>query len=386
MSDRSAIARQAAAGIRQFAPHAPHVSVMLGFDGFVDSIIHVVDKRHSEDRFDRIPTIENFGQKILAAAGQSSNYELVTTQQKLGGNGPIMANAIASASVRVTYIGAVGYPALHPVFHELGDRAEVMGIADAGTTDALEFSDGKIMLGKYNHLLAVNDQNVRDMVGDDCFKQIIARSQLIAMVNWVMMAGTENIWRYLANEVLPNIPPQIAGRRRIIFLDLCDPQKRTTDDIRHALHTAASLQQHADVILGLNLSESSQIAAVLNISVPADAEAAIESTALAIREKLNLYCVVIHPRRGAAAARLTPAAVQSASFAGPFVAEPKLSTGAGDNFNAGFCLGELANLPLDQCLCTGTATSGFYVRNAYSPSLQDLADFCDKLPAPQACA
>ena len=57
---------------------------------------------------------------------------------KLGGNGPIMANALASAGLSVNYIGAVGFPTLHPVFEEMARRAKVIRIADPGHTDALE--------------------------------------------------------------------------------------------------------------------------------------------------------------------------------------------------------------------------------------------------------
>src|SRR5438445_602745 len=87
------------------APTIDAIKTLVGLDGFVDNIISVVDKRHDLERFDRIRTIDVLGQKILNAAGQSSNYELVVTQQKLGGNGPIMANALASIGMDVTYVG-----------------------------------------------------------------------------------------------------------------------------------------------------------------------------------------------------------------------------------------------------------------------------------------
>ncbi|MFA9480317.1 hypothetical protein ACERK3_18760 [Phycisphaerales bacterium AB-hyl4] len=75
--------------------------------------------------------------------------------------------------------------------------------------------------------------------------------------------------------------------------------------------------------------------------------------------------------------------MSAATFYGPFVANPRLSTGAGDNVNAGICLGLLADLSVEQALCTGTATSGYYVRNGASPSLDQLAAFCDELPGPE---
>jgi len=43
----------------------------------------------------------------------------------------------------------------------------------------------------------------------------------------------------------------------------------------------------------------------------------------------------------------------------------------------------MAGLSLDQALLTGTASSGYYVRNAASPTLEALADFLDVLPQPE---
>ena len=125
------------------------VRATVGLDGFVDEIIAVVDKRHDCERFDAVRTIAAIGEKIRTAAGKSSNYELVVKQMKLGGNGPIMANALAALGLGVTYIGSVGYPDVHPVFRDFATRAASSSIGEPGHTDALEFDDGKLMLGKY---------------------------------------------------------------------------------------------------------------------------------------------------------------------------------------------------------------------------------------------
>jgi sugar/nucleoside kinase (ribokinase family) len=126
------------------------------------------------------------------------------------------------------------------------------------------------------------------------------------------------------------------------------------------------------------------VSEVLGIDPSTNPEAAIESLARSIREKLKLHGVVIHPRSCAAAAIAEGSTVSSAKFAGPFVAEPKLSTGAGDEFNAGFSLARLAGLSVEQALACGTGASGYYVRNAGSPTLEQLADFLDELPPPQS--
>ena len=351
------------------------INAFIGLDGFVDEIIAVVDKRHSFNEYDAIKTIGEFGQKVLNAAGQSSNYELVPRQMKLGGNGPIMANALASFGVAVTYIGGLGYPALHPVFQEMAGRAKVISIADAGHTDALEFEDGKIMLGKITALDEVNWKNLMDRAGKDELAGMVDAADLFGFVNWTMLPHMSDIWEKLRTEIVPGV----SKKPRKFFVDLADPEKRTAKDIAEALGIIAKFQGAFDVILGLNLKEAGAILEVLGLPAASDAEAMIESTAKAIQQKLNIYCCVVHPRSGAAAATATA----SAKFAGPFVKHPRISTGAGDHFNAGFALGQVLGFTLEESLCSGVGTSGYYVRSGISPTAVQLAEFVEKLPPPQ---
>jgi sugar/nucleoside kinase (ribokinase family) len=351
------------------------IKATIGLDGFVDEIIAVVDKRIDVAHYEPVKTIAAMAGKIQSAAGQSSNYELVVKQRKLGGNGPIMANALASAGINVTYIGNLGYPTIDPVFADFAKRATVISIADPGHTDALEFTDGKLMLGKYQSLDDVTWDNIIARVGQQRFTQLLEDSTLIGMVNWTMLPFMSAIWAKLQPEIA-----KLSRRPRTLFVDLADPEKRTHEDISEALKLLTKFQSGIDVILGLNLKESGEIADALGLPQPANAEAAIEFTAKMIREKLNLACVVVHPRRGAAAATKD----HSASFAGPFVEQPKISTGAGDHFNAGFCLGRVLGFSLEESLCVGCGTSGYYVRAAESPTAAQLAEFIAHLPAPQS--
>ncbi len=378
--DRARIATQAAVGLRHFAARIAHEPVLIGFDGFVDAIISVVDKRQDADHFEGVRTIEQFGRKILAASGMSSNYEMVVKLEKLGGNGPIMANAMLTAGFPVTYIGALGMPSVHGVFADFAQRARVISVAEPGRTDALEFSDGKLMLGKLETLKDLNWGRLIEAVGEEALTRILLQSRLIGMVNWTMLPRVNQIWEGIA-KTLDSRPA--GSERPRIFIDLADPEKRTQQDVETALGLVRQFERVASVTLGLNLKEAVQVAEVLGIYPTPNPEPIIEQIAREIRERLSISTVVIHPRKGAAAAMKTAVGVQSATFAGPFIAEPRLSTGAGDNFNAGFCLGQLAGLSVEECLCVGTATSGYYVRNAGSPTLDQLAEFCDHLPQPQ---
>ncbi len=391
--DRATIAASAAIFLRGFAARADGTRVLLGFDGFVDSIIDVVERRHDGDRYERVPTIARFAAKLAAAAGQSGNYELVTRLQKLGGNGPIMANALASAGLGVTYIGALGDPKPHPAFEGFCKVAKVHSVLQPGMTDALEFEDGKLMLGKIEHLEGLNQALLDEKVGREAFRRMLSDSRLLAMVNWTMLGGMRSIWEALLEEVLPSLGEGVGvgaggvgatlkASRPMIFVDLADPEKRSDEDLLDAMGMLSRFTRYTKTVLGLNLKESLQALAVLGLRPPADPAGAPEEIAVMLRGELGLYGVVVHPRHAAAAALAEPGGeeVASATFEGPFTRRPALSTGAGDNFNAGFCLGLLAGMGVEEALCTGTATSGFYVRQARSPSLEELAAFCDHLP------
>ena len=373
---REQIATSTAAKLSAAAAGLRATKALIGLDGFVDEIIAVVDKRHGFDTYDPVTTIAQLGTKILAASGQSSNYELVVRQMKLGGNGPIMANALASFGVDVTYVGSLGFPTLHPVFAEMAARARVITVADAGHTDALEFEDGKLMLGKITQLNDVTWSNLIDRVGRGELARMVDESALFGFVNWTMLPHMSDIWTKLRDEIVPGVTP---GKRRTFFVDLADPEKRTAADIAAALAILTTYQGPFDVVLGLNLKEAMAILEVLGLPVPADAEGSIEASAQLIRKQLDLYACVIHPRGGAAAATATA----SARFAGPFVQKPRISTGAGDHFNAGFALGTVLGFDLAECLCTGVGTSGYYVRTGISPTAVQLGEFVAQLPPPQ---
>ena len=102
-----------------------------------------------------------------------------------------MANALASFGLKVTYLGILGYPNLHPVFADFAKRAEVHSIAEPGYTDALEFEDGKIMLGKHQSLKQMNWENIKARFGQEKFAAKFGSADLVGFVNWTMLTSHE---------------------------------------------------------------------------------------------------------------------------------------------------------------------------------------------------
>lgn len=348
------------------------LNIVIGFDGFVDEIIHVVDKRMDSDHFTRINTITDLAERIGKAAGLSTNMELVPTIKKIGGNGPNMCNAFAMHNSTLTYIGALGYPSVDDVFKEMEDKMKLHSFAVNGHTDALEFDDGKLMLGKMQSLKNVTYENLLKEVDKDLLVSYLNNLDLFANVNWSMLPNLTELWKSLITEIFPLLDQR--EKRPYFFVDLADPEKRENVEIIEALDLLKEFKTNFYVVLGLNKKEAYDIANVLELFDSPSLEnmqVSLEDLNEALSKYLDIDCVVVHP------------VDRSCCFAnnefyeesGPYTKKPKLSTGAGDNFNAGFMLGLLLDLSPDQALLVGMATSGFYVRNARSPKFNELSIF-----------
>jgi len=348
------------------------LNVMIGFDGFVDEIIHVVDKRLDSKDFTRIKTIEALGDRIIRAAGLSTNIELVPTIKKIGGNGPIMCNAFAMHNPNLTYMGALGYPSIDDVFKVMEDKVTLYSFATNGHTDALEFEDGKLMLGKMQSLQDVNYRNLIKALGEDTLVNMLSTTDMMANVNWSMLPLLTDLWKDLIKNILPQLPDRV--QKPYFFVDLADPEKREDDEIIEALKMLKQFKNKFTVVLGLNKKEAYDVANVLDLFDDQSLkhmQISLEDLNVRLQEYLEIDCVVIHPVDRSCC-------VMNGEFymeEGPYIAKPKLSTGAGDNFNAGFMLGLLLGLTPDQALLTGMSTSGFYVRNARSPEFKELHTF-----------
>jgi ketohexokinase len=344
---------------------------LVGLDGFVDTILHVVAKRESATKYTRMSEMLEFAKRIEAAAGHSANMEMVPQMVKLGGNGPIMAHALGSYGLPITYIGNLGHPNIHPVFADFASHAEVHSITEPGYTDAIEFDDGKLMFGKHSSLKEINWQTILKFLPEEKLVRTFSDASLIALVNWTMLPFMTSIFQ----KILTSVAPKLKGEKRWMFFDLADPAKRTSEDIAKVLAVIGKFQKYFRVVLGLNLAESRQIGEVLGIKPPDESFGKVTDHSAAIRDMLKVETVVVHPTSFAAAADANGATYVE----GAFTPKPKITTGAGDHFNAGFCIGRLLGGDLAASLQTGVATSGFYVRNAKSPSVRDLQKFLRSL-------
>ena len=228
---------------------------MVGLDGFVDKIVTPVDKRHGlNENFDPIDTIDALGSRISVAAGK--NIELFPRFDKLGGNGPIMANAHLSLGLNVRYIGALGRPTIDPVFEDFASKTNAISLTNPGITTALEFKDGKLMLGNTSSLEEIDYSRILSVAGEGAFIDMLAKAEIVSMVNWTMIPKMTSILSEIVDRIMPSLPPLDT---RNFFFDLTDPAKRSAEDLREVLQVISRYQAHAEVTLGLNHNEALQV-------------------------------------------------------------------------------------------------------------------------------
>jgi hypothetical protein len=283
-----------------------------------------------------------------------------------------MANAMAAHGLPLTYIGALGAapgdPALHPVFQPMADRSDVISVCEAAKTDALEFHDGKLMLQQMQCLDNLDFAVIENAVGAQKLRALFEAADFVAMNHWSSLPHMTAIWQRLQADICPGL----STRRRVLFADLADTRKRSTEDLKQAFATLAAFNPWYETTLGLNEGESEHVCEIYGCEPTTKApHAKMQARADAIRKATGIACVTVHPVAFAAAADAHGTTVVE----GPYTRTPKISTGAGDHFNAGFALGRLIGAELDEALAYGVCTSGHYVRTAESPTAPTHIDF-----------
>lgn len=348
--------------------------IFVGFDGFTDTIMKVVGLRSSPQEYCPIPTIKQFGERVLAAAGKSANFELVPTEARIGGNAPLLTRALLQAGHKVVLAGTIGTShQIEPLFAELAAACEqVFPLGPSGQTDALEFNDGKLFFGQMNAVATVDYDRLTAQIPEEQLVQLLDDCDLFVSANWTMIPRMTDLWEKISSNLLPQLSAQ---RPRWFFVDLADPAKRSRGELILAVETMAKFHPYFRTVLGLNLSEAQQVYAAVCGNPPEGTDHNdVERLAQSIKERSHLTQVVVHAQKFASVA------AEQGTFTvdGPYVEIPLTTTGGGDHFNAGYCQGLLLDLPPIQCLAAGVACSGFYIQQARTPSIQDLRELLNQ--------
>jgi len=342
--------------------------VFVGFDGFVDKIKKVV-RQSSDSESNYYATLVEFAGRIKDASGKSGQVELMTQKTKFGGNAPILCSGLGKLGIHSYCLGSLGYPKLHPLFYDLNKNCEAISVLDPGESDAIEFEDGKIILSELTVFDDYDWKHIVRTLGLAKIQKAIEHCELLAFVDWVNLPHSSDIWEGMLKDVI-----KPSGRRDFLFLfDLCDPSKKSTQEIDEILDVIGCFSSYGKVTLGLNENETLRIWSALNSCVVKEELPSVKLAGDYLYKMMNIDCLLVHP------VDRTIAFHQREIFemTGRFVNKPKVLTGGGDNLNAGYCLGLLAGFTLPQCILLGMVASGAYIENGVSPDRNALIQYID---------
>jgi len=369
IDERMDLAKQ----LRLRAEELPGMRVVAGFDGFVDQIVQIVSERQDLNRYTPVPTISAYAELMRQAAGRSSLREFVVRNVDPGGCAVNLGDGMISLGVPLEFFGTLGQPP-HPVFAEFASRCRrcTSWAVDPGFTMAMEFQDGKTMLSSVSQLAGFCSDLLGYCLADGVFAGACAEANLVAITNWTLFPHMTACWRILQDKVFTRL-----SNRPWFFLDLVDPRSRSEADIRAMLPVLSRFEAYGRCVLGGNLNEANVLAILLGLKTVEEEGPAVAELCDALRKALGISEVAIHCIAGGAVS--SEDGVEWVR--GPYTASPVKSTGAGDRYNAGYCLGRLLGLPArDRCL-TAAAASGFFVRNARSARIEDLCGLLEQWAA-----
>lgn len=365
--------------IEKRLPFLKEKKAIVGFDGFRDNLVRPV-KQRSEAKVLYYDTITEYAKRIQSAAGLSGMIEIESQEIKLGGNAPIMTNSLGKIGLKeVTCIGAVGYPQPLEVFKRMPENCYLLPVSNPGMTDAYEFTDGKIICVELSSLHSLNYETIINRIGKEALSKKLEEVQLIAFVDWVNLTQGTDIWEKIESCLLPDLQLQ---KDVHFFFDLADPTKKGINEIEHILNVISRYKPYGEITLGLNENETVKVWLALHNRPLTENEAkvfydevhSLEEAGKFIFDKMDIDTLLIHPTN-----RMI-AITQEGTFTqqGRVVKQPLISTGGGDNLNAGYCFGRLLGLSVEESLITGMANSGSYVENGGSSTPEVLLAYLKK--------
>ncbi|MCI9149758.1 MAG: hypothetical protein HFI42_04555 [Lachnospiraceae bacterium] len=343
--------------------------IFAGFDGYIDVLAKPVQRSSQQGDLLFFETISEFGAYLQTKAAKSCSVELHKIAKKAGGNAVIFSQVISGLGVNTSCTGAFGYPQMLKDFTQTNDRLQLISVSEPGYCTALEFSDGKVMLGENGDLNELDYDQIQERVGRDRLCRLLDQADVIALMNWSEVPNSTGIWQGLLDHIFPALSRQ---RRRSIFIDISDCSRRCMEEIREMIFLLRRFAAYGDVTLSLNQNEFDRVAEAL---LPPRGREDTQADGKSILQAGGFTYLILHRLDGAMAFH------QSEAIFVPNhrVASPVISTGGGDNFNAGFVFGRISGMDLPAALFFANAVSSYYVAYGRNPNQADMRDYICQL-------
>jgi hypothetical protein len=334
--------------------------VLIGFDGYIDRMVRL--KKNQKDPPDYFESISDFSGFLQEYSGKSMDIGTQRINEKIGGNGPLMAESLAAKKIRTCCIGAFGYPDIIDIFEPLAKKCSLISVEQACFNLAIEFNDAKIMLGENESLGNIDWKKITTVMGEEELFLRIDESEIFCFTNWSGLSKSNDILMGLVQFVCP----RLENKKKKLFFDLADPSCKTDEQFAEFFELLQKLSVRFDITLGLNVKE---MVLVYNKFFHLQEKDYSGYMMPKLAEAISVKELVVHGTDWAAAIERGK---EIKHIKGTMISNPRCLTGAGDNFNAGYCLGKLYSLDITACLYLGNISAYHYVKDGVPAGIPDI--------------
>ncbi len=330
----------------------------VGFDGFADRIVRPLCPSDTPGETSKpFSTICDFGEYLISKAERSCSIELWEQARQLGGNMPFLSRAAGGLGVSVQCIGMLGANGtVDSLFADM--PCTLYSFAAPGESTCMEFDDGKILFSS-DSTLPEDAWTLIERATDNRAERLLAQSDLLALVNWSELSFAHSLWEH----ALTSLQAVSADKKRYVFFDLCDIARKSTAECDAVLRLIGCFSACRTTVLSLNENE-----ALLAGERLLNGEQVLLNIAQKLRIQYAVDEVIVHTIRQTIL--VTPRAVTVRDTR--FVEHPRISTGAGDNFNGASCTALLMGLCDEERVEFANDFAHYYVKNGVNPSFEQL--------------
>ncbi|MEA5139377.1 hypothetical protein [Arcicella rigui] len=361
---------------------------IIGFDGYVNTIQKII-KSKNNGKISFYNSISEVAEQLMNLAGENANIELRHLETKLGGIAPTLANSLAALNIKSVCVGTMGYPDLNSAFEEMHPNCELVTIAAPAKTNTLEFADGKLIFSEESTFQQLTWSYIAALAGIDNIGRWIYESHLVAFANWANIIHSTDIWRGILNDIVMNLAPSsnhkpvhyfTASKSKIsddedegfgmryknFFFDFANLLKHSNEEILEALEVVKEYTPYGKVSLSLTEKDAIHLYGLLGGEYADERE--LTDIAKWIYDNTHIHQIVVSGKHSAVVALKN----REVLLKGSSSIQERVSTGGFEHLNAGFCLGLLLDLTVEQTTALALANYELYLINGASPEFEDL--------------
>lgn len=331
--------------------------ITFGIDGFVDEVWQVLANRFSRTDYLLFDKMRDFAKSVYDCGEGGYANEIIRKRRSYGGFVANTGKTAGRLGADVSMLGMFGADSIDPVFKGFVDEFKVISVADPAVCQIFEFTDGKLMLPFIEGAMDYSWEKLRRVPG----LEEAMDADIVAIGYWSQLHEFDDIVTKLCENFL------IKGRCQRMFFDFADIRKRDQGSLERTLQVLAGLDM--PMTLSLNEHEGGLLFSYLGRNFDWEDSSKAEDHIEYVRKETGLDELIIHTPYFAVAATAREGV---ATVMQEYCKNPVITTGAGDNFNGGYLAACLDKRGLTERLAVGNAVTGFYVRNGYSPSQDDL--------------